>query len=88
MENLNKLWRAFFAIGLIAIAVQQLYCSDFRFGCRALVYRHVQVPALGRLAAKYPLECKQKIAFCGSELSVLPLAVYKSNPQPKPGEFN
>lgn len=30
MENLNRLWRSFFAIGLIAIAVQQLFCSDFR----------------------------------------------------------
>ena len=30
MENYNKLWRLFYAIGLIAIAVQQLICADFR----------------------------------------------------------
>jgi uncharacterized membrane protein YphA (DoxX/SURF4 family) len=30
MENLNKLWRSFFATGLIAIAVQQIICHDFR----------------------------------------------------------
>ncbi|MEO6851832.1 MAG: hypothetical protein ABI166_14420 [Mucilaginibacter sp.] len=30
MENYNKLWRSFFAIGVIAIAVQQLICADFR----------------------------------------------------------
>ncbi|HTD98887.1 MAG TPA: hypothetical protein VK668_06350 [Mucilaginibacter sp.] len=30
MENYNKLWRSFFLIGVIAIAVQQLICADFR----------------------------------------------------------
>lgn len=30
MENFNKIWRAFFAAGIIAIAVQQLYCGDLR----------------------------------------------------------
>ncbi|MBS1530597.1 MAG: hypothetical protein JSU01_09840 [Bacteroidetes bacterium] len=30
MENFNKIWRAFFAIMLIAIAIQQLVCADFR----------------------------------------------------------
>lgn len=30
MEKYNKLWRAFFAVGLAAIAVQQLVCADFR----------------------------------------------------------
>lgn len=30
MENLNRIWRAFFAIGLIGIAVQQFIFSDFR----------------------------------------------------------
>lgn len=30
MENFNKIWRSFFAIQLIAIAVQQLVCADFR----------------------------------------------------------
>lgn len=30
MENLNKLWRAFFAVGMIGIAVQQMICKDFR----------------------------------------------------------
>ncbi|HEY1872538.1 MAG TPA: hypothetical protein VGG71_15855 [Chitinophagaceae bacterium] len=30
MENYNKLWRLFYAIGLIAIAIQQLICADFR----------------------------------------------------------
>jgi len=30
MEKYNGLWRSFFAIQLIAIAVQQLVCADFR----------------------------------------------------------
>jgi uncharacterized membrane protein len=30
MQNQNKLWRSFFAIGLAAIAVQQLTYADFR----------------------------------------------------------
>ncbi|WP_426671639.1 hypothetical protein ACPPVU_10410 [Mucilaginibacter sp. McL0603] len=30
MENRNSLWRSFFAIGLLAIAVQQVICRDFR----------------------------------------------------------
>lgn len=30
MENYNKLWRSFFLIGMIAIAVQQLLCANFR----------------------------------------------------------
>jgi hypothetical protein len=30
LENFNKIWRAFYAIMLIAIAVQQLVCADFR----------------------------------------------------------
>ena len=30
MQNYNKLWRSFFAIGVMAIAVQQLICADFR----------------------------------------------------------
>jgi hypothetical protein len=30
MENFNKIWRGFFAAGIIAIAVQQLYCGDLR----------------------------------------------------------
>jgi uncharacterized membrane protein len=30
MEEYNRLWRAFILIGLIAIAVQQLVCADFR----------------------------------------------------------
>jgi len=30
MENFDKIWRAFFALGIIAIAVQQLFCGDFR----------------------------------------------------------
>jgi uncharacterized membrane protein len=30
LENFNKIWRAFFAIMLIAIAVQQMICADFR----------------------------------------------------------
>jgi uncharacterized membrane protein len=30
MENQYKLWRAFFAAGMIAIAVQQMICADFR----------------------------------------------------------
>ena len=30
MEKYNQLWRSFFAIGLIAIAVQQIICKDFR----------------------------------------------------------
>src|ERR1700759_1916900 len=30
MENYNKIWRSFFAVGLIAIAVQQIICKDFR----------------------------------------------------------
>ncbi|MDB5022380.1 MAG: hypothetical protein JWP78_135 [Mucilaginibacter sp.] len=30
MQNQNKLWRSFFAIGLAAIAVQQLSYADFR----------------------------------------------------------
>lgn len=30
MENFNKIWRSFFAIQLIALAVQQLVCGDFR----------------------------------------------------------
>jgi len=30
MEDYNKLWRFFFAISLVAIAGQQLYCADFR----------------------------------------------------------
>src|ERR1700742_4082231 len=30
MEKYNRLWRSVFAIGLIAIAVQQIICKDFR----------------------------------------------------------
>ena len=30
MEDYNKIWRFFFAISLVAIAGQQLYCADFR----------------------------------------------------------
>ncbi|HEY2726568.1 MAG TPA: hypothetical protein VGI61_05315, partial [Parafilimonas sp.] len=30
MKKYNKLWQSFFAIGLMAIAVQQLVCKDFR----------------------------------------------------------
>ena len=30
METYNKLWRAFFAVALIALAIQQLICADFR----------------------------------------------------------
>jgi uncharacterized membrane protein YphA (DoxX/SURF4 family) len=30
MENRNSLWRSFFAIGLLSIAVQQVICRDFR----------------------------------------------------------
>lgn len=30
VENFNKIWRSFLAIMLIAIAVQQLVCADFR----------------------------------------------------------
>ncbi|MGZ3765417.1 MAG: hypothetical protein ACXVA2_12180 [Mucilaginibacter sp.] len=30
MKKYNRLWRAFFAIGLVAIAIQQLVCADFR----------------------------------------------------------
>lgn len=30
MENLNRLWRAFFAVGLTGIAVQQFIFADFR----------------------------------------------------------
>jgi uncharacterized membrane protein YphA (DoxX/SURF4 family) len=30
MENYNRLWRSFFAIMLICIAVQQIICADFR----------------------------------------------------------
>jgi uncharacterized membrane protein len=30
MEKYNRLWRSFFATGLIAIAVQQIICKDFR----------------------------------------------------------
>jgi uncharacterized membrane protein YphA (DoxX/SURF4 family) len=30
MKNQNKLWRTFIILGLIAIAVQQLICGDFR----------------------------------------------------------
>lgn len=30
MENYNKLWRLFFAIALVSIAVQQFICSGFR----------------------------------------------------------
>jgi uncharacterized membrane protein YphA (DoxX/SURF4 family) len=30
MENRNNLWRLFFATGLLAIAVQQVICRDFR----------------------------------------------------------
>ncbi len=30
MEKYNKLWRSFIAIGLIAIAIQQLVCGDLR----------------------------------------------------------
>jgi uncharacterized membrane protein len=30
MEKYNRLWRSFFALGLLAIAVQQIICRDFR----------------------------------------------------------
>jgi uncharacterized membrane protein len=30
MENFNKVWRSFFAVGLICIAIQQLEVGDFR----------------------------------------------------------
>jgi hypothetical protein len=30
LENFNKIWRAFYAIMMIAIAVQQLVCADLR----------------------------------------------------------
>jgi len=40
LENFNKIWRAFFAIMLIAIAVQQLFCADLRPVILPLNYPH------------------------------------------------